>query len=85
MLGDDYISQHVRQAYREYVECLSYRSYMADAARNVEALLYGSDARPRWYDIIEAVDAPEQPEPPREEPEQVKNRLLAKINGKEEM
>lgn len=83
MLGDSYIAQHVRQAYREYAELTSYRSYVADVARNVEALLYGSDARPRWYSVIEEMGGTVEAELPREDPEQVKNRLLTKLNGKE--
>lgn len=85
MLGDDYINQHVWQAYRDYVERISYQTYMTDTARSVEALLYRNDSRPRWYDLIEEMDGPVEAEkPPEESPEQVQERLLAKLNGREE-
>lgn len=83
MLGDDYINQQIWQAYRDYVEMTSCRTYLTDTARSVEALLYRSDARPRWYDIIEAMDGTEQPEPPQEESaEEIMDRMMARINGK---
>lgn len=83
MLGDDYISQHVWQAYREYVELTSCRTYLTDTLRSVEALLYGSDARPRWYDIIEEMNGQTACEAPREgSAEEIKSQLMAKLNGK---
>ena len=83
MLGDGYIAQHIRQGYRDYIEQTSYKMYMSDLMRNVTQYFTGSEINRRWCDILEELDGTETPEEQTESEEEVKSRLLAKLNGRE--
>ena len=81
MLGDDYISQHIQQSYREYVEQVSYKAYMSDMARNLVSVISGAEIPVRWADTLtEFATAPAKQ---TETEQQIKSRLIAKLNGRE--
>jgi hypothetical protein len=82
VLGDGYIAQHVRQAYREYIEQTSYKMYMSDMAKHIASYVSGSSFERRWCDILDELDGSTTPAKTETEQE-VKSRLLAKLNGKE--
>ena len=82
MLGDDYISQHVSQSYRDYIEQTSYKAYVSNMVKNIASMLCGQKIETSWSDILDELDgnaAPEQTETEQE----VKSRLLSKLNGRE--
>ena len=82
MLGDDYISQHVSQSYRDYIEQTSYTAYVSNMVKNIASMLCGQKIETSWSDILDELDgnaAPEQTETEQE----VKSRLLSKLNGRE--
>lgn len=83
MLGDDYISQHVQQGYREYIEQTSYKVYMSNITAEIAAILIGSPVERRWSDILDALDGSTTPETQTETEQEIKSRLLAKLNGRE--
>lgn len=83
MLGDDYISQHILQGYRDYLEQTSYKVYMSDMARGIVSMLRGSEYEARWSDILNELDGNTTPEKQTETEQEVKSRLLAKLNGRE--
>ena len=82
MLGDDYISQHISQGYRDYLEQTSYKSYIADMARNVVSA-FGGNEIPRWIDIVTQLDRSTAPAKQTETEQQIKSRIMTKLNGKE--
>lgn len=85
MLGDEYISQHITQAYRDYIEQTSYKLYMSNMVKGIASVLTGSDIETSWSDILHDLDSSVTPEKPQTETEQeIKSRLLAKLNGKGE-
>ena len=83
MLGDDYISQHIQQAYREYVEQTSYKQYMSNITADIASILCGSRVEKRWSDILDELDGNAPPEKQTETEKEIKSRLLAKLNGRE--
>ena len=83
MLGDDYISQHIHQAYRDYVEQTSYKVYMSNLTAEIASVLYGSPVERRWSDILSEIDGSASPETQAETEQEIKSRLLAKLNGRE--
>lgn len=83
MLGDDYISQHIQQGYREYVEKTTYKVYMSDMAKGIVTILSGNEPTKSWSDILDALDGATTPEKQTETEQEVKSRLLAKLNGRE--
>ena len=83
MLGDDYISQHVLQSYREYLEQTSYKVYMSNITAEIASMLSGSRVERRWSDILNDLDGSTTPEKQMETEQEVKSRLLAKLNGRE--
>lgn len=83
MLGDDYISQHIHQSYREYVELTSYKVYMSNMAKETASALTGKEFSMSWSDILDELDGSAVPEKQKETEQEVKSRLLAKLNGKE--
>ena len=83
MLGDEYISQHIQQAYREYIEQTSYKQYMSNITADIASVLYGSRVETRWSDILNELDGTVTPEKQTETEQEVKSRLLAKLNGRE--
>lgn len=84
MLGDEYISQHVLQAYRDYLEQTSYKVYMSNMARGIASALTGSDIETSWSDILHDLDSSVRPEKQMETEAEVKTRILARLNGKED-
>ena len=83
MLGDDYISQHIQQGYREYIEQTSYKVYMSDMVKHITTAFTGSEIERRWCDILDELDGSTTPEEQTETEQKVKSRLLAKLNGRE--
>lgn len=81
MLGDDYISQHITQAYRDYMEKTSYKAYMSNMMKNVVSMLSVTEISASWSDIL--IDFDKGPEKQTETEQQIKSRLLAKLNGRE--
>jgi hypothetical protein len=84
VLGDEYISQHVLQAYRDYLEQTSYKVYMSNMARGIASALTGSDIETSWIDILHDLDNSVRPEKQTETEEEVKSRILARLNRKED-
>lgn len=83
MLGDDYISQHILQSYREYIEQTSYKMYMSDMVKGIASLISGNETETKWSDILTDLDGTTSPETQTETEQEVKSRLLAKLNGRE--
>ena len=83
MLGDEYISQHIQQAYRDYIEQTSYKQYMSNIAADIASVLYGSRVETRWSDILSELDGIVTPEKQMETEQEIKSRMLAKLNGRE--
>ena len=83
MLGDDYISQHVMQGYREYIEQTSYKMYMSDMVKGIASMISGNESESRWSDILNDLDGTTTPEKQTESETEIKSRLLAKLNGRE--
>lgn len=82
MLGDEYISQHVLQAYRDYLEQTSYKVYMSNMLTEVSKQ-FGVEFEKRWKDILDELDGSVTTEKQTETEEEVKSRLLSKLNGRE--
>ena len=83
VLGDDYISQHVLQAYRDYLEQTSYKVYMSNMARGIASALTGQEIGTSWKDILDELNGSVAPEKQTESEHEIKSRLLAKLNGRE--
>jgi hypothetical protein len=84
VLGDEYISQHVSQGYREYVEQTSYKVYMSNKAKDIVSILSGEQQETSWSDILLDLDASVSYEQPQAESEsEIKSRILNKLNGRE--
>lgn len=83
MLGDGYIAQHIRQSYREYIEQTSYKVYMSDMVKHITTAFTGSEIERRWCDILDELDGSTTTEKQTETEQEVKSRLLAKLNGRE--
>ena len=83
MLGDDYISQHISQSYRDYIEQTSYKAYMSNAVANVVSIISGQEITRKWIDILDELDGNATPAKQTETEQEIKSRLLAKLNGRE--
>lgn len=83
MLGDEYISQHIQQGYRDYIEQISYKAYMSNAVANIASMISGQEIVRRWTDILDELDGNTTPETQTETEQEIKSRLLAKLNGRE--
>ena len=83
MLGDDYISQHIQQAYREYIEQTSYKAYMSNMVKNIASMISGQEIAMKWTDILDELDGNTAPAEQTETEQEIKSRLLAKLNGRE--
>ena len=83
MLGDDYISQHVSQSYRDYIEQTSYKAYMSNMVKNITSMLCGQTIETSWSDILDELDGNAIPEKQVETEQEIKSRLLSKLNGRE--
>ena len=80
---DDYISQHIQQGYREYVEQTSYKMYMSNMVKDIASMISGNEIETKWSDILDDLDGSTAPEQQTETEQEVKSRLLAKLNGRE--
>ena len=83
MLGDDYISQHISQSYRDYLEQTSYKTYMSNMAKGIASALTGQEIPINWSDFLDKLDDSCAPEEQTETEQEIKSRLLAKLNGRE--
>ena len=83
MLGDDYISQHVLQSYRDYLEQTSYKVSMSNMAKGIASMLSGNDVETSWSDILNELDGSVTQVKQTETEKEIKSRLLAKLNGRE--
>ena len=83
MLGDEYISQHVLQSYRDYLEQTSYKVYMSNMAQGIASALSGHEITTSWKDILDDLDGSVTPAKQTETETEIKSRLLAKLNGRE--
>lgn len=83
MLGDEYISQHIQQGYREYVEQTSYKMYMSNMVKEIASAVSGVTYETKWSDILAELDGSTTPETQTETEQEIKSRLLAKLNGRE--
>ena len=83
MLGDDYISQHISQSYRDYLEQTSYKAYMSNMAKGIVTILSGNEPKTRWVDVLNELEGNTAPEQQTETEQEIKSRLLAKLNGRE--
>ena len=83
MLGDEYIAQHIAQAYREHLEQRSYKLYMSSMAKGIAQGMTGAEVETSWGDIIAELDEAVTPvKKQTETAQEIKTRLLAKLNGK---
>ena len=84
VLGDEYISQHVLQAYREHLEQTSYKVYMSNRAKEMVSMISGTPLEASWSDILNDLDASVSYSKPQTESEsEIRNRILKKLNGRE--
>ena len=84
VLGDEYISQHILQAYREHLEQTSYKVYMSNIGKELLSMLSGTQLESSWSDILHDLDESVSYTKPQTESEsEIKNRILSKLNGKE--
>ena len=83
MLGDEYISQHILQSYRDHLEQTSYKMYMSNMAKGIASALTGAEIETSWSDIIRELDSSVTTEKQTETEYEIKSRLLAKLNGRE--
>ena len=83
VLGDEYISQHILQSYRDYLEQTSYKIYMSNKATEIVAMLTQTEPHNGWKDILDNINEGLGYEKPQEETEgEIKSRMLAKLHGK---
>ena len=85
VLGDGYISQHVSQSYRDYIEQTSYKAYMSNMVKNIASMISGQAIETKWTDILDEMDGYTTPETQTETEQEIKSRLLSKLNGKEDV
>lgn len=83
MLGDEYISQHILQSYRDYLEQTSYKVYMSNMVQGIASALTGREITTSWKDYLDELDGSVTPEKQTETEHEIKSRLLSKLNGKE--
>lgn len=56
---------------------------MSNKVANIVSLLSGQEIGTRWTDILEELDGNTTPETQTETEQEIKSRLLAKLNGME--
>ena len=83
MLGDDYISQHILQGYRDYLEQTSYKAYMSNMVKDIVSMISGNEIENKWVQLLDELDGNTTPDQQTETEQEVKSRLLAKLNGRE--
>lgn len=78
VLGDDFIAQHIAQCIAQESRERLYRRYVTDA---LYCISHCNEAMTvKWSELDTGWTKPEQ----EQDPEEVKARLLAKLNGEEE-
>ena len=82
MLGDEYISQHVLQAYRDYLEQSSYKVYMSSLTKGIATALTGAEIETSWSDILNELDSSVETDTQTETEEEIKTRIISKLNRK---
>ena len=82
MLGDEYISQHISQAHRDYAEQTSYRVYMSNMVTEIISMK-GYQVEKRWSELLQDLDSSDTTEKQTETEQEIKSRMLAKLNGRE--
>ena len=83
VLGDDYISQHILEGYRDYLEQTSYKAYMSNMMKGIASAITGHEFEMSWSDILDDLDGTTSQAEQTETEQEVKSRLLAKLNGRE--
>lgn len=56
---------------------------MSNITAEIAAALYGSNVERRWSDILDELDGTTSPETQTETEQEIKSRLVAKLNGRE--
>lgn len=64
------------------MEQTSYKAYMSNMVKGI-ASTFGYETETRWLDILDELDNSTTPEKKTETEQEVKSRLLAKLNGRE--
>lgn len=82
MLGDEYIAQHVLQGYRDYLEQTSYKVYMSNLTKGIASALTGAEIATSWSDILNDLDSSVEPDTQTETEEEIKTRIISKLNRK---
>jgi hypothetical protein len=57
--------------------------YMSNMARGIASALTGHEVETSWSDILHELDSSVTPEKQTETEQEIKSRLLAKLNGRE--
>jgi hypothetical protein len=57
--------------------------YMSNMVKEIASMISGATYETRWSDILEELDGNTAPETQTETEQEVKSRLLAKLNGRE--
>lgn len=57
--------------------------YMSDMVKNIASMICGNEIETRWSDILDELDGSTTPEKQTETEQEIKSRLLSKLNGKE--
>ena len=83
VLGDEYISQHIIQAYREHLEQTSYKVYMSNVGKELLSMLSGTQLESSWSDILHDLDDSVSYAKQTENESEIKTRILSKLNGRE--
>ena len=84
VLGDEYISQHIFQSYRDYLAETSYKVYVTNILRGLASMVSGKEVESSYYDILQDLDNSVKPAKRAESEQEIKTRILTKLNGKEE-
>lgn len=56
---------------------------MSNAVANIVSMISGQEIAMRWTDILDELDGNATPETQTETEQEIKSRLLAKLNGRE--
>ena len=57
--------------------------YMSDMLQRIATAFTGAEIERRWCDILDELDGSTTPEKQTETEQEIKSRLLAKLNGRE--
>ena len=56
---------------------------MSNMVRNIVSMLNGNEIESKWTDVLDELDGNAAPEIQAETEQEIKSRLLAKLNGRE--